>query len=127
MGNWVDCLMVEHNNYIIVGWKPYMLTRLPSLTHSVLFVLQEVAQGRKMDGSSCCFVYKSVYVYICWMTFNVIVYALWSVSEHDIPTFDYEMKSYFYMKCFDKYLFYHVLFWEQIPHIFIGEITLIWF
>ena len=93
-----------------MGWKPYMLTRLPSLTHSVLFVLQEVAQGRKMDGSSCCFVYKSVYVYICWMTCNVIVYALWSVSEHDIPTFDYEMKSYFYMKCFDKYLFYHVLF-----------------
>ena len=75
-----------------MGWKPYMLTRLPSLTHSVLFVLQEVAQGRKMDGSSCCFVYKSAYVYICWMTCNVIVYALWSVSEHDIPSFDYIMK-----------------------------------
>ena len=82
-------------NLFIVGWKPYMLTRLPSLTHSVLFVLQEVAQGRKMDGSSCCFVYKSVYVYICWMTCNVIVYAYWSVSEHDTPSFDYIMKNTF--------------------------------
>ena len=44
------------------------------------------------------------------MTCNVIVYALWSVSEHDIPIFDYEMKLYFFMKCFDKNLFYHVLF-----------------
>ena len=57
-----------------------------------LFVLQEVAQGHKMDEPSSGFVYKSVYVYICWMTCNVIVYALWSVSEHDIPSFDYIMK-----------------------------------
>ena len=44
------------------------------------------------------------------MTCNVIVYALWFVSEHDILIFDYEIKSYFFMKCFDKNLFYHVLF-----------------
>ena len=48
MGNWVDCLMVEYNNYIIVGRKPYMLTRLPSLTHSVFFALQVMAQEYKL-------------------------------------------------------------------------------
>ena len=48
MGNWVDCLMIEYNNYIIVGRKPYMLTRLSSLTHSVFFALQVMAQGYKL-------------------------------------------------------------------------------
>ena len=105
-------------NLFIVGWKPYMLTRLPSLTHSVLFVLQEVAQGRKMDGSSSCFVYKSVYVYICWMTCNVIVYALWSVSEHDIPSFDYIMKMHLLMKCFDKYYFIMFCFGNKFRNSF---------
>ena len=93
-----------------MGLKTLYAHQAPKPDPLSLFVLQEAAQELKMDESSSCFVYKSVYVYICWMTCNVIVYALWSVSEHDIPTFDYEMKSYFYMKCFDKYLFYHVLF-----------------
>ena len=91
-------------------WKPYMLTRLPSLTHSVYLYYRKWRKSLRWANHQVIFVYKSAYVYICWMTCNVIVYALWSISEHDIPTFDYEMKSYFYMKCFDKYLFYHVLF-----------------
>ena len=77
-----------------MGWKPYMLTRLPSLAHPILFVLQEVAQGHKMDDSSSCFVYKSAYVYICYMTCNVFVYAYWSVSEHDTPSFDYNENTF---------------------------------
>ena len=77
-----------------MGWKPYMHTRLPSLTHSVLIVLQEVPQGHEMDEPSSCFVYKSAYVYICWMTCNVFVYAYWSVSEHDTPSFDYNENTF---------------------------------
>ena len=91
-------------------WKPYMLTRLPSLTHSVDLYYRKWRKSLRWANHQVIFVYKSAYVYICWTTCNIIVYALWSISEHDIPTFDYEMKSYFYMKCFDKYLFYHVLF-----------------
>ena len=52
------------------------------------------------------------------MTCNVIVYALWSVSEHDIPSFDYIMKIHFLMKCFGKYYFIILCFWEQIPQLF---------
>ena len=44
VGIWIDCLIIEYDNYIIMGWKPYMLTRLPSLTHSVFFALQVMAQ-----------------------------------------------------------------------------------
>ena len=49
-----------------------------------------------MDEPSSCFVYKSAYVYICYMTCNVFVYAYWSVSEHDTPSFDYIMKIHFF-------------------------------
>ena len=48
-----------------------MLTRLPILTHLVLFVLQEVARGHKMDESSSYFVHKPVVVYNCCMACNL--------------------------------------------------------
>ena len=37
-----------------------------------------------------------------------MLYGLyWNMTSQ---VFDYGMKLYFFMKCFDKYLFYHVLF-----------------
>ena len=47
-----------------------------------------------MDEPSSCFVYKSAYVYICYMACNVFVYAYWSVSEHDTPSFDYNENTF---------------------------------
>ena len=93
MGNWVIVGWWKLNMIFIVGWKPYMLTRLPSLTHSVLNCITG-SGGRAWDGWTiklfCLQV--CICIYICWMTCNVIIYALWSVSEHDIPSFDYIMK-----------------------------------
>ena len=52
------------------------------------------------------------------MTCNVIVYALWSVSEHDIPSFDYIMKMHLLMKCFDKYYFIMFCFGNKFRNSF---------
>ena len=52
------------------------------------------------------------------MTCNVIVYALWSVSEHDIPSFDYIMKMHLLMKCFDKYYFIMFCFGNKFRNTF---------
>ena len=91
MGNRVYCWLMKLN-IIIVGWKTYMLTRLPSLTHSVDLYYRKWRKSLRWANHQVIFVYKSAYVYICYMTCNVFVYAYWSVSEHDTPSFDYIMK-----------------------------------
>ena len=105
-------------NLFIVGWKPYMLTRLPSLTHSVLFVLQEVARGHKMDEPSSCFVYKSVYVYICWMTCNVYRLCFMVCIGTWHPEFWLYNEMHLLMKCFDKYYFIMFCFGNKFRNSF---------
>ena len=64
MGNRVYCGLLKLN-IIIVGLKTLYAHQAPKPDPLSLFVLQEVAQELKLGESSSCFVYKSVYVYIC--------------------------------------------------------------
>ena len=82
------------------------------------FVLQEVAQGRKMDGSSCCFVYKSVYVYICWMTCNVYRLCFMVCIGTWHPEFWLYNEMHLLMKCFDKYYFIMFCFGNKFRNSF---------
>ena len=65
MGNWVIVGWWKLNMIIYCGLKTLYAHQAPKPDPLSLFVLHEVAQGHKMDEPSSCFVYKSVYVYIC--------------------------------------------------------------
>ena len=72
---------------------------------------------RWMDHLVVLFTSMYMYIFVEWLVM-FIVYALWSVSEHDIPSFDYIMKMHLLMKCFDKYYFIMFCFGNKFRNSF---------
>ena len=72
-----------------------MLTRLPSLTHSVLFVLQEVVRGHEMDEPSVV-LFTSLYMYIFVESLVMLSFMLIGLYRNMTPRVLIIMKIHFF-------------------------------